>query len=227
MKLTNVLVPVVMLLLALSASAQTRQPLPEPGVILWPKLEIGADYSYVRFPATTHFAARHTLLGGGGFLIYNWNEFLGLRGEVQAYISNKGAFVLPPSSTFPAGAAGTSQGNMITYMVGPEFKVRSHFVQPFGNLLVGGAHTNIYDILLKPLCQPTAGSCTTKAPTAESFALEFGAGIDLPINKYISLRPVQVDYLLTRFANPFTRASIQNSFHYSAGLTFTLAWGTY
>jgi hypothetical protein len=226
MKLTNGLLLVVTLLSAIAASAQAPH-FPEPGVIFWPKIEIVADYSYIRFGPSVPHTERHALLGAGGSLIYNWNEFLGLKGEVQAYTSNKNAFIIPPDSVFPNGLTGTAQGNMLTYMVGPEMKVRRHFAQPFANLMFGGAHTNIYDIALKPLCPTTATTCNVKAPTAESFAMEFGGGVDLVINKYISLRPVQVDYLLTRFSNAISKTGNQSSFHYSAGLVFTLGWGTY
>lgn len=218
MKLTNVLVLVVTLSLAIATSAQE---------IRWPKIEAGVDYTYLRFASSNPYTKGLSLLGGGGSLVYNWNEFLGLRGEVQAYTSNTTAFVIPPNSSFPRGLSGTAQGNMLTYMIGPQFKVRSHAIQPFAHLLFGGAHTNIYSIALKPLCQPTAGSCSTKAPTAESFAMDFGGGVDIPINKVISFRPVQIDYLLTRYSNPITKTNDQNNFHYSAGIVFTLAWGPY
>ena len=227
MKLTNGLLLAVTLLSALAVSAQESPRYPEPGAIFWPKLEIAADYSYLRFGPSVPHTLRHGLLGAGGSLTYNWNEFLGLKGEVQGYTSNKNAFVIPPNSVFPNGLTGTAQGNMLTYMVGPQFKVRGHFAQPFANLMFGGAHTNIYDIALKPLCPTGSTSCTAKAPTADAFALQFGGGVDLTINRFISLRPVEIEYLLTRFANPISKAGFQSNFHYSAGLVFTLGWGTY
>lgn len=57
--------------------------------------------------------------------------------------------------------------------------------------------------------------------------MDFGGGVDLPINKIISFRPAQIDYLLTRYSNPFTKTSNQNNFHYSVGIVFTLAHGGY
>jgi hypothetical protein len=217
MKLTSLLVVVVTLSLAIPTSAQE---------IVWPKLEAIADYSYMRFASTNPYTARHALLGGGGSLIYNWNEFLGLQGEVQAYTSNTNIFSIPRTTGFPSGLTGSAQGNMITYLFGPEIKTRYHNFQPFGHLLFGGAHTNIYDVIFRPLC-PGGGACNAKVPSADSFAMEFGGGLDIPITKSISFRPVQIDYLLTRFSNTLTRTSVQNNFHYSAGLVFTLARGTY
>jgi hypothetical protein len=52
--------------------------------------------------------------------------------------------------------------------------------------------------------------------------MAFGGGVDIPINKVLSLRPAQIDYLLTRFSNPFTKTNNQNTFRYAVGVIFTL-----
>jgi len=220
MKFTNVLVLVVMLSVAVPTLAQD---------IVWPKLELGVQYSYLRLAPTTRYTQHHNLQGGGGSLTYNWNEFLGLTGEVLAYTSNTNAFTIPPNTIFPLGATGTAQGLALTYIFGPQMKGRSsHRLQPFAHLLFGGAYTNIYDVNLKGLCSPPqGGSCSVKAPTGNTFALDFGGGLDIPLNKSISFRPVEIDYMLTRFSNGLTGSGNQNNFHYSAGLVFTLARGTY
>ena len=223
MKSMNVLVLVATLSLAIAASAQESKP--EGNItIVWPKLELGVDYSYLHFPASSPHTGGHSLNGGGGFLVWNWNEYIGLEGEVQVYRSNTTGFNIPPTPAFPVGVQGTAQGNMLTYLIGPQFKVRDHRIQPFAHLLLGGAHTDIFDIALK-LCQPTAGRCS--APTANSFAMDFGGGVDIPIVNAISIRPIQVDYLLTRFNNPFTGTSNQSNFRASAGIVFTLGRGGY
>lgn len=217
MKLRNILVLQGMLLLGVATWAQE-----------WPKIEVGADYSYLRFAPSGPYTSGHSLNGGGGSLVYNWNEYLGLKMDLQGYTSNKTGFAIPPTATFPNGLNGNVQGNMFTYLFGPQFKVRAHKIQPFVHLLFGGAHTNVYGNAFKTLCQPIAGNCSvTKAPTAEAFALDFGGGVDLPINRTISFRPAQIDYILTRYSNPFTKTSNQNNFHYSVGIVFTLANGGY
>jgi outer membrane protein with beta-barrel domain len=194
----------------------------------WPKVEVGAGYSYMRFAPSGPYTKGHSLNGGGGSLVYNWNEYLGIQMELQGYTSNTTGFTIPPNSTFPRGLTGNVQGNLFTYLFGPQFKVRAHGIQPFAHLLFGGAHTNVYGNAFKTLCQPIVGNCVvTKAPTANAFAMEFGGGIDIPINRTISFRPVQIDYVLTRFSNPFTKTNNQNNFHYSAGIVFTLANGGY
>jgi hypothetical protein len=194
----------------------------------WPKVEVGADYSYLRFAPSGPYTKGHSLNGGGGSLVYNWNEYLGLKMDLQGYTSNKTGFDIPANSTFPNGLNGNVQGNMFTYLFGPQFKVRAHGIQPFAHLLFGGAHTNVYGNAFKTLCQPVAGNCgVTKAPTADAFAMDFGGGVDIPINKTISFRPAEIDYLLTRYSNSFTKTNNQNNFRYSVGIVFTLAHGTY
>jgi hypothetical protein len=194
----------------------------------WPKGEVAANYSYLRFAPSGPYTKGHSLNGGGGSLGYNWNEYLGIKLDLQGYTSNTTGFNIPPNSTFPRGLNGNVQGNMFTYLIGPQFKVRAHFIQPFAHLLFGGAHTNVYGNAFKTLCGPFTGNCAiTKAPTAEAFAMEFGGGVDIPITKKISFRPAQIDYLLTRFSNSLTKTNNQNNLHFSAGIVFTLANGGY
>ena len=217
MKLRNFLILQGMLLLGVAACAQE-----------WPKVEVGADYSYLRFAPSGPYTSGHSLNGGGGSLVYNWNEFLGLKMDLQGYTSNKTGFAIPPTATFPLGVNGNVQGNMFTYLFGPQLKVRAHKIQPFAHVLFGGAHTNVYGNAFKTFCQGIVRNCTvTKAPTANAFALAFGGGVDVPINRTISFRPAQIDYLLTRFSNPFTKTSNQNNFRYSVGIVLTLAHGGY
>jgi hypothetical protein len=111
---------------------------------------------------------------------------------------------------------------LFTYLFGPQIKVRSHGVQPYGHLLFGGAHTNVYGNAFQTVCQPIVGSCAfSKGPTADAFAMEFGGGIDIPVHKHIQFRPAEIDYLLTRFSNQFTKTNNQNTFRYGVGLNFT------
>jgi outer membrane protein OmpA-like peptidoglycan-associated protein len=48
-----------------------------------------------------------------------------------------------------------------------------------------------------------------------------GGGLDFPINHRVSIRAAEVDYLMTRFGNFFTKANAnQNNFRYLGGLNF-------
>ena len=196
------------------------------GVTAWaqefPRAEVGFDYSYARFAPSAPYSQGHSVNGGGGSVTFNINEYLGIKADLQGYGSNTNTFNIAPNPTFPAGASGSVQGNLFTYTFGPEIKVRAPKIHPFVDLLFGGAHTNVYGSAFHTLCQPIAGGCQlSKAPAAEAFAMDFGGGVDIPVHKNISIRPAEIDYLLTRFDNPFTGHKNQNNFRYSAGLVIS------
>ena len=197
------------------------------GVVAWtqelPRTEAALDYSYMRFAPSGPYTLGHSLNGGGGSLILNWNEYLGFKMDVQGYTGSTTSFNIAANPTFPSGLYGDVQANIFTYLFGPELKVRAHKLQPFAHLLFGGAHTNAYGNAFKTLCQPIQSTCAiAKAPTAEAFAMDFGGGVDIPFNKVVSFRPAQIDYLLTRFSNAFTKTNNQNSFRYSFGIVLVI-----
>jgi len=212
MKVTRVLTFGVISLLGMAAWAQE-----------FPRTELGVDYSYVRYSPSAPYSKGHSLNGGGGSATFNLDEYLGIKVDLQGYGSNLTSFNISPNPTFPDGLNGSVQGNLFTYLFGPQIKIRAHNFQPFGDFLIGGAHTNVYGNAFRTLCQHAAGNCgLSTAPTADAFALKVGVGLDIPINKTISFRPAELDYLMTRFSNPLTNTPIQNNFRYSVGLTFTL-----
>lgn len=213
MRITKVFLTAVLLILAVSAFAQE-----------FPKAEIGFDYSYARYAPSAPYSKGHSLNGGGGTATYNINSYLGIKMDLQGYGSNQTGFTIPPTALIPGGVSGNVQGNLFTYLFGPQIKVRTPRFEPFGHLLFGGAHTNVYGNAFTQLCQPIVGGCAvSKRPAGDAFAMAFGGGIDIPITKVIAFRPAQVDYLLTRFSNPFTGSNNQNNFRYQVGIVFNLA----
>lgn len=210
MQIRRVLISVSILLLGVTAWAQE-----------FPRAEVGGNYSYAHYGPSAPYSQSHGLNGGGGEFNLNFNEYLSIKMDLQGYSSSTTAFNIAPNPTFPVGAAGNVQGNLFTYLFGPQLKVRAHHLQPYGHLLFGGAHTNVYGNAFQAICQPIVGGCAfSKAPTAEAFAMDFGGGVDIPVGKHFAIRPAQFDYLLTRFSNPFTGANNQNNFRYSAGVLF-------
>jgi hypothetical protein len=48
-----------------------------------------------------------------------------------------------------------------------------------------------------------------------------GGGVDIKVTSHLAIRPIEVDYYLTRFINNFTTGNNnQNNFRYQAGLVF-------
>jgi len=217
MKFQTVTVVGIILLSGMAAWAQE-----------FPRVEVGGNYSYLNYGPSAPYSHSHSLNGGGGELNVNINEFLGIKMDLQGFSSSTDTFNIAPNLIFPAGAQGHVQGNLFTYLFGPQIKVRAHHLQPYGHLLFGGAHTNVYGNAFQTICQPIVGGCTlSKAPSAEAFAMDFGGGVDIPVGRHVAIRPAQFDYLLTRFSNPFTGSNNQNNFRYSAGVLFSFGHTTY
>lgn len=196
------------------------------GVAAWaqefPKVEVAADYSYARFNPTHYGLSGHSLNGGGGGLDFNINTYLGIKMDLQGYGSNTTNLIIPPTTNFPAGGTAHAQGNLFTYLFGPQIKLRLHGFHPYGQYLLGGAHSNVYGNAFTTICQPVTGGCAfSKAPSGNAFAMSAGFGLDIPINRTISFRPAEVSWLYTKFTNQFSNGS-QNSFRYQAGVVFTL-----
>lgn len=189
----------------------------------YPQVEVSFDYSYMHFAPAQANTDNKSLNGGGGAVVYNLTQMLGIKMDLQGYNSFTNTFVVPPSAAIPSGAHGTVSGNLFTYLFGPQLKFRSQHMEFFPEVLFGAAHSNVYGSAFKTLCQPTATGCPgiKSSPSNNGWAVMFGGGIDLPINHRISIRPAELDYLLTRFGNFFTQANAnQNNFRYSAGVVF-------
>jgi len=216
MRFSRALLAVPILLVNVVAGAQE-----------FPRAEVGANYSYGRFIPSRDSRTPFSLNGGGGSLVVNINEFLGIKMDLQGYKSTTREFVIPASVNFPSGAQGSVSGDLFTYLFGPEIKVRAHKLQPFGHILFGAAHSNVYGNAYKTICQPIAGGCAFKgSPASDAFAMAVGGGLDIPINHVISFRPAEADYLLTHFTNQFAN-NVQNNFRYSAGVLFSFGHTTY
>jgi len=88
-----------------------------------------------------------------------------------------------------SGTSGTFHGantHFQTYMIGPQLRFPGP-ISPFAHFLFGAAHEAIGPGSLNSSFKQNA------------FATAVGAGLDLKVLPFISLRPIQFDYLLTRF----------------------------
>jgi opacity protein-like surface antigen len=185
------------------------------------KIEVGVDYSLADFNPSIQGTSSQVLNGGGGSLVYFPRPWFGIKMDLQGYGNSQQNFVIPPPAVNPLVAQSASfqsgsfhvGGNLFTYMFGPEIKKRGR-IEPYGQFLIGGAHSNVYANLF------TATKVTGVAPDNNAFALTVGFGVDIHINRAISVRPMEVGYLLTHFGTPFTGDPTQNTFRYAAGINF-------
>ena len=186
------------------------------------RVEVFGEYSYLRFNPTLPHLNNRSFNGGGGGVTFNITRYLGIKGELMGYGSTSftttvGAPIVTPKGTIPAGTF-NSQGNMFTYLFGPVVKLPLSRITPFGELLFGGSNTNGYANLSKSII---AGGGTINATgTQHPFTMAFGGGLDVHINHNFSIRPIELDWILSRYTNPLTSTNNQNSFRYTAGFVY-------
>lgn len=189
----------------------------------YPKSELSLDYSYMHYAPSQAYTQNKSLNGGGGAFVYNLANHFGIKADLQGYNSFTDRFVIPATSAFPSGANGSVSGNLFTYMFGPQLKFRRQHVQLLLDALAGAAHNNVYANAFKTICQPTTTNCSgvSASPSNNAWATMLGGGLDLPVNRRVSIRAAELDYVLTRFGNPFTQQNAnQNHFRYVGGMVF-------
>jgi outer membrane immunogenic protein len=159
------------------------------------KFDLFAGYSYVRANPGTSGVDGFNLHGGSASIAYNANSWLSGVADFGGYHSN---------NILGTGVDGT----LSTYLFGPRISYRhhSHFT-PFGQVLFGVAHIGGSDGL-------------AFSTSNNSFAMALGGGVDVNVSHRFSIRPVQVDYLLTRFNEFGNGAQNQNNLRVSTGVVF-------
>jgi len=109
-----------------------------------------------------------------------------------------------------------------TYLFGPRVSItkRSSRIVPAFECLLGGV--NVAASIKSPLLPDIPGARLTAEQTA--FAMAVGGTLDIRLNHRISIRPIQLDYLLTRLSskpvlNGFETFN-QKNLRYGAGVVF-------
>jgi hypothetical protein len=154
------------------------------------KIELFGGYSYVRAPVT--FASNILCPTTG---CPNSSRHLNLNGwEASGAVKVFGPLALAADFSDTSGSTQGVDTHLKTYLFGPQVRFPGP-VSPFAHFLVGGAHESI------------------GGPTQNAFATALGVGIDLKVLPFISIRPIQFDYLLTHF-----NSATQNQPRVSAGL---------
>ena len=158
-----------------------------------PKVEIPIGFSFVNVHPNLSPITSFNVFGGGGQFDVNFGNYFGIKADFMGYTQGSG---LKNQLHNDYDYTYSASGNVFTYMFGPQVKKHTGMVQPFGEVLFGAAHTNAY----AAIAQAASGSTTSGSGDNNGFALAAGGGIDFKVNKNFSLRPVEVDYLLTRFS---------------------------
>jgi hypothetical protein len=179
----------------------------------YPRFEVPVDFSFVNVHPDLPIITSFNVFGGGLGGVYNVTPLIGIKADFQFYTQGTGVRNQLEKEGYPPGQL---SANFVTYMFGPQFKYHKGRYQPFGEALFGAAHSNEFAQILADEGNTNASS------TNNAFAMEFGGGLDIPITAIIQARPVEVDYLYTRFGvNGTNYTGSQNNFKYSAGVNFT------
>ncbi len=187
------------LLLLVSAMALAQEP--------YPKVEVAPEFVYDRTPLAGAISDGPSTseslncAGGGGTIAYNVTSLLGFAfdGGYCKFFGN--TLGLPIS------------GDQVTFMGGPRFTFRNHTrFTPFFDASFGGDRLSL-----------SANSGPSHTTTA--FGLTAGVGFDIKINRRFSLRPIDAQYLYTRFGNACafsvcSNDNSQNSFQLKSGVVF-------
>ena len=179
----------------------------------YPKVETSPAFMYIRTVPPGN-AQSVNCAGGGGTIAVNITSVFGLAADLGGC---KIFGFLPSGST----VSNKITGSEFTFLFGPRitFRNKSPF-QPFFDLNFGGVRASL-SCNSNTICSGTSFSKT-------AFGLAVGGGFDIRINRKFALRPVQAEYLYTRFGNscPYTvctQNNNQNSFRLKSGIV--IGWG--
>jgi len=185
------------------------------------KADLFLGYSFVRNNSAQTIPA-FTSNGGIGTFAWNFNDYIGMEAELGGYHNGNVNSYHFDTTNF-------------SYLFGPRFSWgRQKTVAPYIHTLFGGqnATTSIAAssvLVVNPMATDKLSSDGRYKATTNSFAMAVGGGIDIKLGKSFILRPIQVDYFLTRLEAPdvtvppgtsVPTARNQNNFRFAAGIAF-------
>ncbi|MCU1338600.1 MAG: hypothetical protein JWO19_4181 [Bryobacterales bacterium] len=155
-----------------------------------PVVEVGANYSFVRFNSAQGLR-EFTQNGGSGYVEYNLNRVVGLVADLGGYNN------------------GTNEFKTFSYLFGPRFNMRRSRLNPYVQFLFGGTYAWANSTATGPIV-PT---------TQNGFAAAAGGGLDIALTRHIAVKPIQLEYLMSQLPQLGNNTnSIQNNLRYSAGV---------
>jgi opacity protein-like surface antigen len=201
-------------ILTLAAAAQD---VPRGGVFL--------GYTYTRMNSGTNVPA-FSANGAGGQFALNFNHWFSAVADLgSVHNGNIGGAQLDTTLT--------------NFLFGPRVTLRHSRIAPYFNILLGGVYastsvpitlppgTVVLPPTVNPLASPTATNLANAVAVRASaqqtaFAWTVGGGLDIKIARWLSFRPVGLDYYMTRLQNlRSANDNNQNNLRYTTGFNFT------
>ena len=191
---------------------------PSGSTIDTPKVELFLGYS--RFGTESNDVTIGNrmvgLNGGSASIAFNFNRYIGLVADIAGYDDSQ--LELTGTGTNEPLVVNSS-GTAYTYLFGPRLSFRnSTRFTPFAQVLVGGVHAS--DVTVSDC----TGSACIPLPAQLAFAMTGGGGLDIRLTRHFSIRAVQAEYMMTRFADvaygSTGAATTENDLRLSSGLLF-------
>jgi hypothetical protein len=187
-----------------------------------PRGSVFLGYTYSRMNSATNVPA-FSSNGAGGQFALNFNSWLSAVADLGAvHNGNIGGNQLDTTFT--------------NFLFGPRVTLRHSRVAPYLNILFGG----VYGATSVPIALPAGTPVPTPYATGTTasnlsnavavrasadqtaFAMTVGGGLDIKIAKWVSFRPIGLDYYLTRLQNlRSANDNNQNNLRYTTGFNFT------
>ena len=183
------------------------------------RAEVSGYYSYMQYNGTVSGFQSRAFNGGGGSIQYNVTRMLGIKGEFTGYGSTQWTQEVTspigtPNGVIPVGTY-KSNASSFQYLFGPVVGVQVKRVRPYGHLLFGQTNTTGYADRNN---LNIVGGAVSWDGTQHPFTMAFGGGLDVSVSNRVAFRLAQIDWVLTRYTNPFTNTNNQNSFRYQGGI---------
>jgi outer membrane protein OmpA-like peptidoglycan-associated protein len=178
---------------ALSVSAAVAQSKPQFTITDATRWDFSVGYNNIRANAPPSQCQCFDLNGGFVFGSVHLTEWFGIEGE----------FTGGHSSNISSLGQGLT---LTTFTVGPRVSYRFHRFTPYGEVLVGGAHGS----------DSYFPSNNSSSPSASSFAVSTGGGLDFRLTPRFSIRAIDMQYLRTSLPNGTNNE--QNQLMIGAGL---------
>ena len=98
-----------------------------------PKVEIPVGFSFVNVHPNLSPITSFNIFGGGGQFNVNFGNYFGIKADFMGYTQGSGVRNKLISDGFTV--VGNVNGNVFTYMFGPQIKKHTGKIQPFGEAL--------------------------------------------------------------------------------------------
>jgi hypothetical protein len=216
----RVLAPLAIALFLTPALSLQAQNTVNPSIrsIEYPKVELFLGYTHLGTVSNDTVLGNRMvgLHGGSASVAFNLNRYIGLVADIGGYDDSQ-LQLTGTGANEPLVV--NSSGTAYTFLFGPRLSFRnSTRFTPFAQVLVGGVHAS--DVTISGC---TGTSCTP-LPAQTALAMTAGGGLDIRLTRHFSIRAVQAEYMMTRFADVAVgstgAATTQNDLRLSSGLLY-------